>query len=236
MDLAANLEIIQRRLHDACQRSHRSPAEVRLMAVTKNHPVSTIRALADLGVRLFGENRVQEARPKISEAPAHLEWHLIGHLQTNKAREAAQTFHCIQSVDSLRLALELQRRADALRRSLPILIEVNVAGESTKFGYSPEAFLSELQELNALPRLEIHGLMCMAPYSPVPERARPTFRRCRDLARRAEDLLGAPLPVLSMGMSGDFEVAVEEGSTLVRIGTALVGERPRTVTRHVPED
>ncbi|MGE3310612.1 MAG: YggS family pyridoxal phosphate-dependent enzyme [Limisphaerales bacterium] len=227
MDLAANLEQIQRRIRDACDRAGRDPATVELMAVSKNHPPESVRAVADLGVTLFGENRVQEARAKIPQCPAHLRWHLIGHLQTNKARDAVQAFEMIQGVDSLRLAEELHRRAEAASRTLRILVEVNVAGESTKFGYHPSQFLSELPALNALRRLEIHGLMCMAPYSPIPESARPVFRRCRELAREGEQVLGAPFPVLSMGMSGDFEVAIEEGSTLVRIGTALFGNRPR---------
>lgn len=227
VDFAANLEQIQRRIREACTRAGRDPASVELMAVSKNHPPESVRAMADLGVRLFGENRVQEARAKIPLCPTHLRWHLIGHLQTNKAKDAIHAFEMIHGVDSLRLAEELNRRADAASRTVRILIEVNVAGESTKFGYRPAQFLAELPALNALRRLEIHGLMCMAPYARVPETVRPVFRRCRELAREGEQVLGAPLPTLSMGMSGDFEVAIEEGSTLVRIGTALFGDRPR---------
>jgi pyridoxal phosphate enzyme (YggS family) len=229
VDFAASLEQIQRRIRAACDRAGRDPASVELMAVSKNHPPESIRAMADLGVRLFGENRVQEARSKIPNCPGTLRWHLIGHLQTNKARDAVQSFEMIQSVDSLRLAEELNRRAEAAARTLRVLIEVNVAGESTKFGYRPPQFLAELLQLNALRRLEIHGLMCMAPYSTNAETTRPVFRRCRELALEGEKVLGAPLSVLSMGMSGDFEVAIEEGSTLVRIGTALFGDRPRPV-------
>lgn len=236
MDLAANLEQIQRRIRAACERAGRDPTSVELMAVSKNHPPEAVRAMADLGVRLFGENRVQEARAKIPQCPGHLRWHLIGHLQTNKAREAVHAFEMIQGVDSLRLAEELSRRAEAAARTVRILIEVNVAGESTKFGYRPAQFLTELPQLNALRRLEIHGLMCMAPYSPNPETARPVFGRCRDLAREGAQILGAPLSVLSMGMSGDFEVAIEEGSTLVRIGTALFGDRPRPIRASPTDD
>lgn len=199
------------------------------MAVSKNHPPESVRAMADLGVRLFGENRVQEARAKIPLCPGHLRWHLIGHLQTNKAKDAVHAFEMIHGVDSLRLAEELDRRAEIASRTVRILVEVNVAGESTKFGYRPQQLLAELPAINALRRLEVHGLMCMAPYAPNPETVRPVFRRGRELAREAEAVLGVPLPVLSMGMSGDFEVAIEEGSTLVRIGTALFGERPRPV-------
>jgi pyridoxal phosphate enzyme (YggS family) len=235
VEIADRLEEIQRRLQAACRRAGRDPASVELMAVSKNHPPEAVRAAADLGLRLFGENRVQEGKAKIPLCPGNLRWHLIGHLQTNKARDAVQYFHLIQGVDSLRLAEELQKRAEAAARTVPILLEVNVAGESTKFGYRPDAVLAELGQLNALRRLEIHGLMCMAPYSPNPESARPIFRRCRELARACEQSLGAPLPVLSMGMSGDFEVAIEEGSTLVRIGTALFGERPRLRPRADPD-
>lgn len=227
MEPVENLTQIQARIQAACQRSGRDPATVRLVAVSKNHPPSAIASLAQAGVRLFGESRVQEAKSKIHQCPARLEWHMIGHLQSNKVRDAIPLFQMIQSIDSLRLAEELHARLDREAKSMPVLLEVNVAGESTKFGYRPDQLLAELPQLNALRRLEIHGLMCMAPYAPNPQTVRPVFRRCRDLALQCERLLGAPLPVLSMGMSGDFEVAIEEGSTLVRIGTALFGERPQ---------
>lgn len=226
MDLAENLARIRERIEAACARAGRDPATVELLAVSKNHPAASVTALASLGLSLFGENRIQEAKVKIPRCPGRLRWHMIGHLQSNKARDAVLLFEMIQSVDSLDLARELQRRAETASRTLRVLIEVNVAGESTKFGYSPVRLLEELPALNALRRLEIHGLMCMAPYATRPETVRPVFRRCRELAQEAGRALGAPLTVLSMGMSGDFEVAIEEGSTLVRIGTALFGERP----------
>ena len=226
MDFAENLAAIQQRIRAACDRAGRDPGTVELLAVSKNHPAESVRALADAGHRLFGENRVQEAKAKIPQCPGHLRWHLIGHLQSNKARDAVQLFEMIHGVDSLGLAVELQKRAEAASRTLRVLLEVNVAGESTKFGYRPAQLLAELPQLNALRRLELHGLMCMAPYATNPETVRPVFRRCRELARECEAVLGAPFSVLSMGMSGDFEVATEEGSTLVRIGTALFGERP----------
>lgn len=226
MDLAENLAAIQQRIRAACDRAGRDPGTVELLAVSKNHPADSVRALAAAGQRLFGENRVQEAKAKIPQCPGHLRWHLIGHLQSNKARDAVQLFEMIHGVDSLGLAEELQKRAEAASRTIRVLLEVNVAGESTKFGYRPAQLLTELPQLNALRRLELHGLMCMAPYATNPETVRPVFRRGRELARECETVLGAPLGVLSMGMSGDFEVAIEEGSTLVRIGTALFGERP----------
>lgn len=225
VDAAARLAEVQQRLAAACARAGRDPAEVTLVAVSKTHPAAAVAALAALGVRDFGESRLQEAKAKIPACPARLRWHLIGHLQTNKARDAVALFDLIHSVDSLRLAEELQRQADKQARRVRVLLEVNVAGEATKFGWPPDAMLAELGAVNALPRLEIHGLMGMAPWSLDPERARPFFRRLRELRAECEQRLGAPLPVLSMGMSGDFEVAVEEGSTLVRVGTALFGGR-----------
>ncbi len=198
-----------------------------MVAVSKGQPPEGVRAASGLGLSLFGENKVQEAKAKIPLCPGRLRWHLIGHLQTNKARDAVHFFEMIHSVDSLRLAEEIQRQADKAAKQVSVLLEVNVAGEASKFGYRPDALLDELSALNALPRLEIHGLMTMAPWSPDPEKARPHFRRLRELKQECEQRLGAPLAHLSMGMTGDFEVAIEEGATLVRIGTALFGERPR---------
>lgn len=197
------------------------------MAVSKFHPPESIAAAAALGLTTFGESRVQEAKMKIPQCPGRLAWHLIGHLQSNKAKDAVALFPMIQSVDSLALAQELQRHAEKQSRRVGILLEVNVAGEASKFGWRPEAVLADLEATNALSRLEIHGLMTIAPYATDPERVRPCFRRLRELRDRCAERLGAPLPVLSMGMSGDLEVAIEEGSTMVRVGTALFGERPR---------
>jgi pyridoxal phosphate enzyme (YggS family) len=225
MDLAANLASIQQRIAAACTRADRDPASVTLVAVAKGHPPETVRAAAELGLRLFGENRVQEAKAKMPLCPGRLSWHMIGHLQTNKARDAVELFEMIQSLDSLHLAQELNRRAEQAGKRLPVLLEVNVAGEASKFGYAPDRLLAELTALNALPRLEIHGLMTLAPWTPDPEKVRPVFRRLRELKAQCEQRLGAPLPHLSMGMSGDFEVAIEEGATIIRLGTALFGAR-----------
>ena len=219
------LQKIQARVVAACERAGRSASEVSLMAVSKGHPPSAIRELVDLGQVLFGESKVQEAKLKMGQCPGSAQWQMIGHLQTNKVRDAVRLFSMIQSVDSLRLAEEIQSAADKASKTVRILLEVNVAGESSKFGYPPERALEELMTLNALPRLEIHGLMTIAPWSPTPERARAVFRKLAELKRRCEDRLGAPLPVLSMGMSGDFEVGIEEGATLIRVGTLLFGER-----------
>jgi len=227
VDIAASLNSIQHRIAAACERAARDPSTVTLMAVTKTHPPEIVQAAADAGIVYIGENKVQEAKAKIPQCPGKLRWHFIGHLQSNKARDAVGLFEMIQSVDSLSLAQEINKRCEQAGKHMPILLEVNLAGEASKFGYSPERLLSEFNELNSLTRLEIHGLMTVPPWKPMAEQVRPFFREARELKQRCEDLLGAPLPQLSMGMSGDFEVAIEEGSTMVRIGTALFGERPR---------
>jgi pyridoxal phosphate enzyme (YggS family) len=225
MDLGENLRHLQERMAAACQRVGRDPATVKLLAVTKTQPPEVVRQAADLGLTLFGESKVQEAKVKIPLCPGRLHWHMIGHLQTNKCRDAVELFEMIQAVDSLHVAEELNKRAEQASKRVPILLEVNIVGEGTKFGYKPEPLISELKALNALPRLTIHGLMTIPPWTPLPERVRPVFRRLRELKTECEQSLGAPLPELSMGMTGDFEVAIEEGATMVRIGTALFGER-----------
>ena len=197
------------------------------MGVSKNQPPAAIEEAARAGLKLFGENRVQEAKGKIPQCSGSLSWHMIGHLQSNKCRDAVALFDMVQGVDSLGLAEELNKTAEKQSKTLKILLEVNVAGEASKFGYKPEAVLADLESILRLPRLELHGLMTIAPYSPMPERARPFFRALRELRDRCQERVGVPLPVLSMGMSGDFEVAIEEGSTLVRIGAALFGDRPK---------
>jgi pyridoxal phosphate enzyme (YggS family) len=226
MGLAENLAAIHERIRGACARAGRDAGGVQLVAVTKGHPPERVNEVAALGVTLFGENRVQEAKAKIRNCSGRARWHLIGHLQSNKARDAVELFEMIEGVDSLHLAHEINRRAEQAAKKMPVLLEVNIAGEATKFGYKPEQLLTELTTLNQLRRLEIHGLMTIAPWTPEPEKARPVFRRLRELKEQCEQQLGAPLPHLSMGMSGDFEVAIAEGATLVRIGTALFGPRP----------
>ena len=231
MNLAQNLDKIQQRIRGACERAGRDPDSVTLLAVTKSQPPEAVRAAADCGQILFGENKVQEAKAKIPLCPGRLRWHFIGHLQSNKCRDAVQLFEMIQSVDSLALAQEIAKRAEQAAKMMPILLEVNVAGEASKFGYRPERLLAELREINALPRIEIHGLMAVPPWTDEAEKVRPYFRRLRELKLECEQILEAPLPHLSMGMSGDFEAAIEEGATMIRIGTALFGPRPATVKR-----
>lgn len=225
MDIEANLASIQQRMRSACDRSGRDPATVQLLAVSKNHPAETVSAAAALGVTHFGENRVQEAKSKMPLCSGRLHWHMIGHLQSNKCRDAVSLFEMIQSVDSLSIAEEINRRADQSAKTVRILLEVNVAGEASKFGYRPEKLIEELEKINALPRIEIHGLMTIPPIKPNPEQVRPYFSELREVKTRCEQILGVPLNHLSMGMSDDFEVAIEEGATIVRVGTALFGAR-----------
>jgi pyridoxal phosphate enzyme (YggS family) len=231
VNLEANLRRIRERIAAACARAGRDPASVTLLAVAKGQPPERVAEAAQLGLTLFGENKVQEARAKIPLCPGRLRWHMIGHLQSNKCRDAVELFDTIQSVDSLRLAEEIHKRADQAAKSLPMFLEVNVIGEASKFGYRPESLLPDLPQLARLPRLELQGLMTVAPWTPEPEKVRPVFRQLRELKERCEQILGVPLPHLSMGMSGDCEVAIEEGATLVRIGTALFGERQYPVNQ-----
>jgi PLP dependent protein len=234
-DLAANLQSVRQRVAAACLRSGRDPAAVTLMAVTKGQPPDVVAAAAELGLSLFGENRVQEAKTKIPQCPGRLLWHMIGHLQSNKCRDAVSRFSMIQSVDSLGLAVEINKWACHSAKTMPVLLEINVAGESTKFGCSPAKLLADLPAINVLPKIEIHGLMTVAPYAQEPEKVRPVFRRLRELRHECEKILGAPLRHLSMGMTGDFEVAVEEGATMIRIGSGLFGPRRAAKTGAGPE-
>ncbi len=229
MSLAENLNSIQQRIQAACQRAGRDPASVMLLAVTKGQSPDIVNEAGKLGLMFFGENKIQEAKAKIPSCSGKLRWHFIGHLQTNKCRDAVELFEMIQSVDSLHVAQEISKRAEQASKTVPILLEVNLAGEASKFGYRPDKLEAELKQINALPRLEIHGFMTVPPWTPNAENVRPVFRQLRELKQRAERILGAPLPHLSMGMTGDFEVAIEEGATIVRIGTALFGPRKSTV-------
>ncbi len=215
--VAERLALVRERVARAAERAGRSPAEVTIVAVSKSFPAAAIAEAAAAGIAHIGENRVQEAAAKIPSL-RHLPvtWHLVGHLQTNKAKTAIDLFDIIHSVDSLRLAEVLSHRAE---RALPVLLEVNVVGEPGKFGFSPQQALQAAEAIARLPRLEVRGLMTVAPLVSDPEEVRPVFR---DL-RRLRDALG--LAELSMGMTDDFEVAIEEGATLVRIGRAIFGER-----------
>lgn len=229
MDLEENLRKVREGIEAACARAGRNPDDVTLVAVSKSQPPEAVRGAVGLGQLVFGENRVQEAKAKIPLCPERACWHMIGHLQSNKARDAVSLFSMVQGVDSLHLAEELEKWAARQAKTLPILLEVNIAGESSKFGYRPEAVLGDLSRLNELRHLELHGLMTIAPYTTDANKVRPVFRKLREMKTECEQMLGAPLQHLSMGMSGDFPVALEEGATMVRIGTALFG--PRTLAR-----
>jgi len=229
MDFEASIQAVQQRIEAACARADREPGSVTLVAVTKGQSPEVVCAAAGAGLTLFGENKVQEAKAKIPLCPGRLRWHMVGHLQTNKCRDAVELFEMVQSVDSLRLAVELNKRAEQAARTVPILLEVNAVGEASKFGCRPDQLLADLSSINALPRLEIQGLMTVPPMTRDSEDVRPVFRQMRELKGRCEEVIGAPLPHLSMGMTGDFEVAIEEGATMVRIGTALFGPRPQRV-------
>ena len=231
VSLPDNLDLIQQRIRAACARAGRDVNSVALLAVSKSHPPESIGALVDAGQLFFGENKIQEAKAKIPLCPGKARWHFIGHLQSNKVRDAVELFEMIQGVDSLAIAKEISKRAEVAAKTMLVLLEVNVAGEGSKFGYAPEKLLAELNELNALPRIEVHGLMAIPPYAPVAEQARPYFQKLRALKVECEKILGAPLPHLSMGMSGDFEVAIEEGATIMRVGTAIFGERVSSLRR-----
>ena len=217
MSIAENLARVRERLALACQRAGRHPEEVTLVVVAKGVGPEKILEAYSLGIRHFGENRVQEAQGKISGLKRlDITWRMVGHLQTNKAKLALELFHAIDSVDSLPLARALSRKAPA---PLPILLEVNVSGEATKFGFLTEALPPALEEIARLPNLEVRGLMTVAPLVKDPQEVRPIFSRLRGLAHA----LG--LQELSMGMSDDFEVAIEEGATQVRLGRAIFGLR-----------
>jgi len=212
----------------AAQRCGRDPAEVALVAVSKTHPAEMVRQACQAGVTTVGENYIQEARDKIAAlADCPLSWHFIGHLQSNKAKYAVDLFDLIHGVDSLKLAREIDKQAAKFGKIQPILIQVNISGEATKSGTTEEAALALVLEAGRLEHLQVRGLMTMPPFFDQPERARPYFaalRRLRDRIR-AEAIAGVDMAELSMGMTGDFEVAIEEGATLVRIGTAIFGPR-----------
>ena len=225
--LRERLDEVRSRIAAAERRSGRPHGAVTLVGVSKTVGAEVVREAVGLGLADLGENRVQEAEAKITAVGRdRARWHLVGHLQRNKAGRAVELFDRIHSVDDIELALALSRRAGAAGRTLPVLAEVNVSGEATKFGVAPRDLEPLLERIAALPGLRLDGLMTVGPPVDVPGEARAGFERLRELRDRAERALGLRLPELSMGMSGDFEVAVEEGSTLVRVGTAIFGSRP----------
>jgi pyridoxal phosphate enzyme (YggS family) len=227
--IADRVAAVRERIARAAERASRPPGEVTLVAISKTHPPEAVRAAFAAGVRDFGENRVQEAEPKIAAtadlAGSGLCWHLVGHLQSNKARKAAALFGLVQSVDSADLAERLSRIGAEEGRLVRALVQVDLAGEEAKFGLPESELLPALSELRGKEGLRIEGLMVLPPYFEDPERARPYFRRLRSLHDRARAAGLLEGRHLSMGMSHDFEAAVEEGATMVRVGTAIFGER-----------
>lgn len=222
--LAANLADVRARMAAACARAGRDATSVKLVAVSKYRPVEHTRALYDLGVRDFGENRVQEGRDKIPVLPHDIAWHLIGPLQTNKAKYLPGLFAWVHSVERVEVADALEKAYAKSGERVRILIQVNIAGEEQKSGCTPADAEALVRAAAAMPHLDVRGLMAMAPFVDDPELARPVFRGLRELAITLREATGLALPELSMGMTGDFEVAIEEGATIVRVGTALYQE------------
>ncbi|MCL6620711.1 MAG: YggS family pyridoxal phosphate-dependent enzyme [Syntrophobacterales bacterium] len=227
-DIARRLADIRERMAAAARRAGRDPAAVRLVAVSKSVGLEALREAVAAGQRLIGENYLQEAKDKIAALGPEVEWHFIGHLQSNKAKAAVGRFALIHSLDRLGLAEALETAAARQNRVQEVLVQVKVGGEASKSGVAPEAAADLLRELSRFPHLRVVGLMTLPPFLPDPEAVRPYFRALRELRDRlvAQGLADTGLPELSMGMSGDFEVAVEEGATLIRVGTALFGPRP----------
>ena len=224
MDLQNRIRDIQKRIEDAAARSGRAPSSVKLLAVTKTFPVETLRAAYDLGLREFGENRVQEALGKIPQLPSDIRWHLIGQLQTNKINKILRQFVLIQSIDSLELAQAFSKRLGD--RTQEILLEVNTSGEASKSGVQPEEALAATLAIAALPGLKLTGLMTVGPLTDNQNEQRDAFKKLKVVFEQIRTKANADtFSILSMGMSGDFEMAIEEGATLVRVGSALFGSR-----------
>ena len=219
-----NLLRVTERIEKAAQNAGRNPKDIRLVAVSKTMETDRVREAIEAGVTILGENYVQEAQKKIEEIGKPVSWHFIGHLQTNKAKVVVRLFDVIHSVDSVALAEELNRRAQQANQKIPIMIEVNLSGEATKFGTEEEKVTSLAQGVLKLDHLSLEGLMTMPPYFDDPEMSRPYFVQLRELKERLVKG-GIPLKELSMGMSNDFEIAIQEGATYVRVGTAIFGAR-----------
>jgi len=229
MTISDKLQAVRQRVSDACARSGRNPDEVRIVVVTKTVGIDVINELIRLGVNDIGENRVQDAMPKMAAVrqrpdPPAVTFHMIGHLQTNKAAQAVRTFDVIHSIDSIRAAEAVSRAADAQHKLMPILLEANVSGEESKYGLNPDAARASAPQIAVLPAVRLDGLMTMAPLGASERTIRPVFRGLRELRDQIASQCGIALPHLSMGMSQDYEIAIEEGATMVRVGTAIVGE------------
>jgi pyridoxal phosphate enzyme (YggS family) len=225
--ISENLDRVREQIAQAAAKTNRNSADVELVAISKTHEAEKVREAIEAGQTLFGESRVQEARVKIPELPSNLRWHFVGHLQKNKIRHALPLFELIHSVDSLALAQDINRIAEEDGLHPRVLLEVNVSGEGSKFGFTPEKLREDLENLLALSRLSILGLMTIPPIADEAEASRKYFVHLRELRDQLQTEFHVDLAQLSMGMTQDFAVAVEEGATLVRVGTAIFGERSR---------
>ncbi len=225
--IAKSLEAVREQIAQAAEKAGRVADEIELVAISKTHDAERVREAHEAGQQVFGESRVQEARAKIPALPSNLRWHFVGHLQKNKVRHALHLFELIHSVDSLALAEDMNRIAEEEGLHPRVLLEINVAGEGSKFGFKPETLRAEMETLLALTRLSIEGLMTIPPLAPEAEGSRRYFVKLRELRDALEKEFRVKLPHLSMGMTSDFAVAIEEGATLVRVGTAIFGERRR---------
>ena len=223
--IAQNLERVREQIARAAAKVGRAASGIQLVAITKTHPAEKVREAIEAGQNLFGESRVQEARAKIPELPSSVRWHFVGHLQKNKIRHALPLFELIHSVDSLGLAQDMNRIAEEEAMHPRVLLEVNVAGEGSKFGFQPDKLCEQMEELLSLPRLSILGLMGIPPLAEEAEPSRKYFVQLRELRDRLQTEFRVDLSQLSMGMTQDFAIAIEEGATLVRVGTAIFGER-----------
>lgn len=225
MSFSERLSAVEKRIEAACKRAQRDPATVQLIAVSKGYDPAAIQEAAANGLTIFGESRIQEAAAKIPLCSSRLTWHLIGHLQGNKVRKAVELFSLIHSVDSPALLQDIQRAADSAGKNVFVLLEINVSGESTKFGIKPADLPAVIQVARKCTRVDVIGLMTMPPWTEDPEKARPYFRQLRELRDRCGREWDFPIEELSMGMSHDFEIAIEEGATYIRVGTDLFGAR-----------
>lgn len=225
--IAENLDRVREQIASAAAKSGRSADDIQLVAIAKKHPAEKVREAVEAGQTLFGESRVQEARAKIPALSSNIRWHFVGHLQKNKVRQALLLFELIHSVDSFALAQDIDRIADEEGSYPRVLLEVNVAGEGSKFGFAPDTLREQIEALLRLPRLSIEGLMCIPPLGVESEDSRKFFVQVRELRDSLEKEFNMKLPQLSMGMTQDFSIGIEEGATLVRVGTAIFGERSK---------
>lgn len=224
-ELAGNLQELRGRIAGACEYYDRDADDITIVAVTKTHSASTISTAVAAGLHDIGESRIQEAEAKIEQVGHIARFHMVGHLQSNKARKAVELFDVIQSVDSLKIAEEINKHAEQAGRSIECLIEVNCSGEEQKFGVAPDQCLDLVRKASSLDFIKVTGLMTIAPFTEDEDEVRAAFRRCRELYEQGEDILGDDFDTLSMGMTNDFELAIAEGSTMIRVGTLLFGPR-----------